>query len=102
MSDRPEFSKFERVKPDLVIDGFSMKCIVVAIEAWSSEIGDAMKALSVFKVVVYEINGGRLVRFIAKRESDELGLKGGYCKNGRDVQYEVGEDLAVKSVSYFK
>ena len=74
----------------------------LAYKEWALEVGDAEERASKFKVLIYENCGGFKILFLAKRETDELGLRGGRCRNGQDVQFTITSDLKIESKSYFK
>ena len=76
--------------------------IEVAFRQWSADVGDAKERSQKFGIHVTKTDGGALVSFIAQREPQEIGLKGGRCKNGQDVRYEITDDLLLKKTSYFK
>jgi hypothetical protein len=97
-----EWQTNEDRKPVLVIEAGMLPYIHVAYQAWLREMGDSKERIQKFKIYVFKAKDGMLVTFIAVREPDEVNLVGGRGKNGRDVQYEIGNDLKVKGVSYFK
>ena len=94
--------KSQRPIPLAALDGKMFKYVQAAFLVWSKDVPGANTSLVNYKITVYREPAGVRVCFTAKRQADELGLKGGRCRNGRDVQYKVDDDFVVIGHSFFK
>jgi len=93
---------YRRPTPLAVFDGKLLPFIQATYLEWVNGL-DVAPIMENFNIRVNrDIQGGVRVLFHAKRQPDEIGLKGGRCKNGQDIEFRVNSELKVIGYSFFK